>query len=480
MEANSGKSNGSAHINGLSPDTRIVLQQDLTDNVAIIGSGNFGLALAKKMTNSNIKVYIGSRHKAKIVKGFQTVSIAEAFKSSQIIILAVPFQFIDGIPLEKLSAGQIVIDSTNRVKACRKDQESQAEIIRRKLPEGIDIVKCFNTLSAYEIENSINSQKEILLASDSTVAMQQVAELIHKMGYNPNHLGGLQLARNIENIPLSFFKAWHAPLFISTLLWLLFFLLRFGRAYLCRDNTLGWFPDGVDPIYPYNPFSLTSILLTDLIKAFDGQALTLLAACYLPGVIAAYTQLLRGTKFSDFPAWLNHWMVMRKQLGLLMLFSASIHACYYCLLYNDAGFTTTLPWNHQAFLSAGVLGFAMAVILGLTSLPSISASLSWREFRAVQSILGWTCLILSTLHCLLNAMYPPELGKTYNLFTWSNCVFFSDEQAGLLLPAITIGLKIPLLLPWCDSRLTKIRRGEVFRLTEGWLGIRVFGIDIIG
>ncbi len=46
---------------------------------------------------------------------------------------------------------------------------------------------------------------------------------------------------------------------------------------------------------------------------------------YLPGVLAAYLQLWRGTKYSRFPGWLDKWLKMRKQIGLLMLFSASMH-----------------------------------------------------------------------------------------------------------------------------------------------------------
>ena len=42
----------------------------------------------------------------------------------------------------------------------------------------------------------------------------------------------------------------------------------------------------------------------------------------------------RGTKYSRFPAWLDRWLKMRKQFGLLMLFSACMHACYKALLYS--------------------------------------------------------------------------------------------------------------------------------------------------
>ena len=55
------------------------------------------------------------------------------------------------------------------------------------------------------------------------------------------------------------------------------------------------------------------------------HALTMLALCYLPGCLAGYIQIYRGTKYSKFPKFLDRWLKMRKQLGLLMLLSASLH-----------------------------------------------------------------------------------------------------------------------------------------------------------
>ena len=158
-----------------------------------------------------------------------------------------------------------------------------------------------------------------------------------------------------------------------------------------------------------------------------------------------------------------------------MLFSASIHACMYCLtLKQDSG---ELPWNKKAYYTTGVLGFVLAVILGISSLPSVSSSFSWREFRAIQSVLGWSCLVLCSLHAAFNALSQPPEGENYKLFTWKNCFFGSSEQVALILPVITFILKVPLLLPWVDHRLTRIRQGMVFSLMSGWNGLRIFGVD---
>merc|ERR1712198_64627 len=175
---------------------------------------------------------------------------------------------------------------------------------------------------------------------------------------------------------MGLFPAWQVPMLISTLVWLVIYFLQFGRMYFCKDNKFGWYPDYVNKHDGMTYSSLTNMLLKDIIKACDGHALNLLAACYLPGVLAAYLQLIRGSKYSKFPRWLSKWMQMRKQLGLMMLFSASLHGIYYCLLFNHS--VSDSPWNVKAYLSAGVVGYALAVVLGITSLPSVSSSLSWR------------------------------------------------------------------------------------------------------
>ena len=199
------------------------------------------------------------------------------------------------------------------------------------------------------------------------------------------------------------------------------------------------------------------------------------------GVLAGYLQLIRGTKYSWFPSWLDSWMKMRKYFGLLMLLSASIHGCFYMLLYSPHSHMEKIPspvkenttghwdWTEMmlvtgerpdmsiqanVYLGAGVIAYFIAVILGLTSLPSVEGSLSWLEFRMIQSRLGWFCLCLATTHALANGWHK--------LLVFHDCIFLGSEQVALLLPLLTLALKVPLLLPCLDWRLTKIRAGREY------------------
>ena len=52
------------------------------------------------------------------------------------------------------------------------------------------------------------------------------------------------------------------------------------------------------------------------------------------------------------------------------------------------------------FILIGVISFGLAIILGITSLPSVTDVLTWKEFAFVQSKLGWLCLCFGTAHDL--------------------------------------------------------------------------------
>jgi hypothetical protein len=52
-------------------------------------------------------------------------------------------------------------------------------------------------------------------------------------------------------------------------------------------------------------------------------------------------------------------------------------------------------------LILGAVCFGLAIILGITSLPSVTDVLTWKEFAFVQSKMGWLCLVFGTAHDLL-------------------------------------------------------------------------------
>ena len=168
--------------------------------------------------------------------------------------------------------------------------------------------------------------KEVFFAGDNQKAREEVSGFIHFLGFTPVDRGALRNSREIEDIPVQRFANWKHPLIISLILFLWFFLIGFGDKNICRvwpephhyPNVTKWewwvFWETVEAI----PLNNLNLYLAQ-------HALSLLALCYLPGCLAAYIQLFRGTKYSRFPKMLDRWLKMRKQLGLLMLLSASLH-----------------------------------------------------------------------------------------------------------------------------------------------------------
>merc|ERR1712029_1089898 len=149
--------------------------------------------------------------------------------------------------------------------------------------------------------------------------------------------GALRYAREIEDIPVQRFPLWKAPMIISLVLFAVLFILAFTKYQICW--TLTW-----DAWKGWHWGRFETIPITTVNSTLAVHALNLLALCYLPGCIGAWIQIVRGTKCSRFPNWLDKWLKMRKQLGLLMLFSASVHAClslgfmgptYHDLVYGE-------------------------------------------------------------------------------------------------------------------------------------------------
>jgi len=453
------------------------------DSIAIIGSGDFGRALALRMVQSGLSVNIGSRNPERnrelVSKvGAKLTSIESALKQSNIVVLAVPKDFYDKQPLH-LFEGKVVIDVSNRNSVYRKDETSQAEFLQSLLPRSA-VVKAFNVLSAYALESGgIQGSKEVFYAGDVHSAKEEVSALIRSLGFSPVDKGSLRNAREIEDIPVQRFPLWKMPLIVSSSLFFILFMLGFTKFQICW--TLTW-----DGYWHWGRWE--TIPVTTINSTLAAHAISLLALCYIPGGIGGWIQIYRGTKYSRFPNWLDKWLKMRKQLGLLMLFSASVHMCMsvallsptqYELAYGEPGedpiniiadvkkkigyegnFTIEhnqtvkvfgsekMNWRGESFLACGVFAYALAVLLGITSLPSVTNVLTWKEFAFVQSKLGWTCLIFACAHDMFYGW--PYIGSP-------SCGVPPTFQYALYLPGLAIALKIPLI--FLDSYLTKIRSG---------------------
>lgn len=135
------------------------------------------------------------------------------------------------------------------------------------------------------------------------------------MGFTPVDMGCMSSACEIENIPLRLLPAWKIPIFLALGLFLCFFTYNLVRQV----------------IHPYireqkNRFYKIPVEVVN--TTLPCVAYVMLSLVYLPGVLAACSQLYYGTKYRRFPDWLDQWLQHRKQIGLLSFFCAALHAVY--------------------------------------------------------------------------------------------------------------------------------------------------------
>uniref|UniRef100_A0A3B3ZGG8 STEAP family member 4 n=1 Tax=Periophthalmus magnuspinnatus TaxID=409849 RepID=A0A3B3ZGG8_9GOBI len=430
--------------------------------LCIFGTGDLGRSLGQRLLQTGYRVVYGSRRPdscGPVPQGAQVRLIhTDAASAANLVFLCVHrdhYDFLQNVaPYLK---GKVLVDLSNNLKK-NIYPESNAEFLQRLVP-GAAVVKGLNTLSAWALQNGQLQGKQTFICGDSAEAKQAVSEVCTRLGLLVLDRGGVGASRELEDFPLQLFPMWRLPLSIALGLSAAFFLYL-----LIRDVIYGYVEDGKDISF--------RIMIALPNKVFPIVSLVMLSLCYLPGVIAAFIQLYRGTKYRRFPDWLDCWMLCRKQIGLLALGFALIHVLYLFILpirYSarhkfisqvvDENKTTpfyfdkTTAWGTDSLMGLGVLGFFLYVLLGISSLPSVGATLSWREFNFIQSKLGHLTLFICTAHCYIygwNKLLRPSTYKWYTPPGYMLC---------LMVPSVVLVLKVILLLPCVNRTLTRIRQG---------------------
>lgn len=415
------------------------------------------------MIQCGYSIVFGSRNprmSSLLPSGAEVLGYGEAAQKSDIIIMAIHREHYELLPaLTEVLRGKILIDVSNNLKM-HQYPESNAEYLAQLVP-GAHVVKAFNTISAWALQSgALDASRQVFVCGNDSKAKQRVMDIVRTLGLTPLDQGSLTAASEIENYPLQLFPMWKLPFYVSAFLCGFFFVYCVIR----------------DVIYPYvyeKKDSTFRMAVSIPNRVFPIAALTLLSLVYLPGVIAAVLQLYRGTKYRRFPGWLDRWLLCRKQLGLLALGFAFLHVIYTLLIpiryyvrwrlenrtisqaisKKENPFSTTSAWLSDSYLSLGILGFFFFVLLGITSLPSVSNTVNWREFRFVQSKLGYLTLILCTAHTLIYG------GKKFLNPSTLRWYLPSAYVLALIIPCTVLVAKFILILPCVDKTLTRIRQG---------------------
>merc|ERR1711884_531170 len=172
--------------------------------VTILGSGDFGRALAGTLRRAGCRVTLASReperNRALCPDGVSLRGL-ESLANASLVVVAVPRDFYHTLPAHLL-AGKILVDVSNRSTTRRgADGVSQAEYLASLFPTAT-VVKAFNVLSAYSLESGgLQGSKQVPIAGETRTSRERVASLVTAAGFPPLGLGKLQAARTIEDIP---------------------------------------------------------------------------------------------------------------------------------------------------------------------------------------------------------------------------------------------------------------------------------------
>jgi 8-hydroxy-5-deazaflavin:NADPH oxidoreductase len=194
--------------------------------IAIIGAGNVGRALAGSLGRAGHSVTLSAQHYDHATAVAQDTgaraadSNRSAVQQAAVVMLAVPFSAVNDILAEVGDTldGKVVIDVTNRLNpddpGAVLDGSSNAEQIQARAG-GARVVKAFNTaLAARQADPVVDGvQLDGLVAGGDDAAKRQALELVGSVGFRPIDAGPLSMARALEamaalNIMLQMWNRW--------------------------------------------------------------------------------------------------------------------------------------------------------------------------------------------------------------------------------------------------------------------------------
>ncbi|KAG0726735.1 Metalloreductase STEAP3 [Chionoecetes opilio] len=195
-----------------------------------------------------------------------------AVADAAVVVVAVGRDHYDHLPIALLQ-GKVLVDVSNNTERRKGPHyRSNAEYLQGLVQEA-HVVKGFNVLSAYALENGgLQGSKEVFLAGDHTEAKSKVSAMARAMGLNPVDWGGLAAARDIEDVPLRLMPSWRRPVAVVFGIFVFLWILAFFSFQICRNLESGQWHENWKHI-PMRNFN----------RVIAITALWTLAFCYIPG-----------------------------------------------------------------------------------------------------------------------------------------------------------------------------------------------------
>ncbi len=143
---------------------------------------------------------------------------------------------------------------------------------------------------------------------------------------------------------------------------------------------------------------------------------------------------------------------MRKELGVVAFFFASLHACAGAVSgsHKDDG------WKGGLYFVFGILSYGLFAVLAISSSRSVSDHMSWAEFRAVFSWMGVAALVAGVTHQALWGWIIHKHRPNPTFWVGFGAVL-PKYWLGIILPLIALALRAITWSPCVVGPLRKLR-----------------------
>lgn len=219
-------------------------------NVGIVGTGQYASAFANRLLTAGYSVTLGSRrpeHPHPFLFGdpeklaideIRVTSLEDCVRGNDVIIVALHVDHFESTftpEVGRLCRGKVLIDVSNRSssgseKNARTKPTSNAQLLASLVPEA-RVVKAFNSISAYVMENDITAggTRAVPVAGDDIMARATVCALARDMGFEPQENGRLANAWRMEEAVLRAFPEWTLATVVALVVFVFWFLFAVSR-----------------------------------------------------------------------------------------------------------------------------------------------------------------------------------------------------------------------------------------------------------
>jgi hypothetical protein len=175
--------------------------------IAIVGTGNIGGALTRKLAKAGHHVVIANSRGPETLTelatetGATAKTVTAAVNGVDVAFVAIPFNRVPELPaglFANLPPDTAVVDAGNYVPKQRDGRIGEIEdgLAESRWTEshyGHPVIKAFNTIAARSLAEPAERTPRIAIpvAGDNARAKQLVLELVAELGYDPIDAGGL-------------------------------------------------------------------------------------------------------------------------------------------------------------------------------------------------------------------------------------------------------------------------------------------------